>query len=219
MPPAGLDTHPPGSGWLPPLSLRPCSVSDERQLERERASHGRCSVYISLGRFHRTLSSVSEAPEEVVAPRHRVVIFSVYSSPAVGRVRELAACLRTPWAVPRAAQGGARSPASGSLQAAGRGRWKLLQVLTAQPARPKAEVAGTRRTELSASSRSPSAGCPCSVRVRGHASHWSPLPLGNSGPQGKGLVGRWQHSPGWGFQNELRRWAERTYLTQTQNRP
>lgn len=61
--------------------------------------------------------------------------FFVYSSLAVGKVRELAAHLRTPWAMPRAAQGGAWGTASGSFQAAGHGRWKPLQVWTAQPAR------------------------------------------------------------------------------------
>lgn len=57
------------------LSLRLCSTSDERQSGGERAAQGGCSVCIWLGRFHRTLSSPSEAPEEVVAPRRRVGIF------------------------------------------------------------------------------------------------------------------------------------------------
>lgn len=62
-------------GRHPFLSLRLCSTSDERQSEGERTAQGGCSVCIWLGRFHRMLSSPSEAPEEVVAPRRRVGIF------------------------------------------------------------------------------------------------------------------------------------------------
>lgn len=59
--------------------------------------------------FSQDIISLSEASKAVVAPGRRVVILCVCVSLAVGKVRELALCLRTPCVVQRAAREGPRA--------------------------------------------------------------------------------------------------------------